>query len=643
MNNKGVKTDPFIAASGIERAKFYIFFEAVILARAVTRSCHHVNPVRAPPEEEFNDLVHLPRVHGLEKAGQCYLNKLAQLCSNTPDRGDISAIALLRDPETRAIFYLIGSNSRKESELHDTAQFIHSLFNTLNVEDSVIEREMGRIADELMRKTLLFHKRKIKTYLNGVTNEIQNCIQTDEDHPVTTHLRQIEASVERCKKLAFRVCDKSFLSDAGNEELLSIRQAYVSSIQDLFPKLEHFQRTIGFIHDKSRSGTQESTWSSLLHWTGRILSYASAPPILIATRQAWPEIFDPLIELVLIPSSTKMPNPFPPRRRQAGAADLINRVFSDPADREMCSQEAERRQTMGTRSLDALVKEEFEADSFRPFVHCEILLHDWIMRWAEGAIRPDMFYFNAPYIGVGKPTCRLCWTYLSNHPSGIGVRKSSSNIYPAWRMPDSYRAVNMDTESDRLWAIEKIKEDMRLLSKRTLADGRARRKERDTETLSSRPSVAGGFLAGVSVYGGAQRAPRLMTLDGIAATAQSEWRMGNANRESGSVDSGIGMARPPSSMANERISWGEHNVVDSFAKLSLDGGSSTSRISTNGSTGVMSGSTSGGDWSSFGGSTTARRIEAGSESSDFDSDEDGGGVLLFKGRGNKGVGRGVGE
>lgn len=325
---------------------------------------------------------------------------------------------------------------------------------------------------------------------------------------------------------------------------------------------------------------------------------------------------------------------------------MINRVFSDATERQTCLQQAEHRQTMTTPNLDTLLKEEFGPSSYRPFVHCEILVHDWILRRAGGAIRPDMFYFPTAYIGVGKPTCRSCWTYLSNHPSGIGVRKSSLNIYPAWRMPDSYRAMDLDAENDRLWAIEKIKEDLRLLSKRTLADGRARRKERDTETSSSRPSVAGGFLAGVRVYGGSQRAgpSDMMTGEKYRFETPSEWRMGISSRESGERgrlhDSGMGIVRPPSSVANETLSWGEENLEDSFAVLSLDGGSSTSRMSTSSSTGASSGSTSGGGGSSFGSPGSSSRTGRNSGTSDVDSDDDGGGVVVFMGRRDKGAGRG---
>lgn len=125
-------------------------------------------------------MVQLPQKHGFAKAARCYLDKLALLCSNTPGCGDISSVVLLQDADS--ILYVIGSNNRNQQNLEETALFVQSLFKALNVEDSVFQDEGQRseLSAQLMRKILLFHRKRVKVYLNGVANEIKECQRTDE-------------------------------------------------------------------------------------------------------------------------------------------------------------------------------------------------------------------------------------------------------------------------------------------------------------------------------------------------------------------------------------------------------------------------------------------------------------------------------
>ncbi|KAM7191836.1 hypothetical protein V8F33_008683 [Rhypophila sp. PSN 637] len=485
------RKEEFIARIGLKPSWLNNFYESILLVKALTLTCHKESPARTIRQETLE----LPQTHGLERASDCYLNKLAYLCSNTLDSGDITGVSLLRDPEN--ILYVFGSNNRTSRELDETVQFMRSLFRTLNVEDIVLDTQEKQLTNGLMTEILFFHRDRVKLYLNRLATEIAKVVDVDKNHPITPYLAKILPVVTDARKM-LGAYEKSHPRSTGHQQLNAASHQYVSTIQSLLPELEILKRRIGDLrgHNRRQEGSYswEVTLDEILHFIGRLLSYATAPAILFAARQTWPEIFADNVVLLPILSSTRMPNPFSRSRQNSPPKDLINRLFPDVIERDTCLEQAEHLQHLTNRQLDLELRKQFECKSFRPCVHCEILVHDWIIRWAGGNPTPDMFFFRRKYIGVGKPTCQLCWSYLSNHNSTIGVRPSHGNVYPAWRMPDSYAALDFEAEQERIRVLHRVRDDMRQLCKRTLADGRARRKNRDSETSSSRPTVWGAFL-----------------------------------------------------------------------------------------------------------------------------------------------------
>ncbi|KAK4206552.1 hypothetical protein QBC37DRAFT_393396 [Rhypophila decipiens] len=484
------RKEEFIARIGLKPSWIKCFFESSLLVKAFTLTCHKESPARAIRQEET---LELPRTHGLEKASDCYLNKLAYLCSNTPDSGDITGISLLRDPEN--IFYVFGSNNRTSRELDEAVQFIRSLFQAVNVDDTVLDTQQEQLTNGLMTEILFFHRDRVKVYLNMLGKELARAVDMDKNHPSTPYLKRILPVVTDAREI-LGACEKSHPRSARHLQLNATAHEYVSTMQSLFPELEILKRRIGDFRDQSHGASYswEASLDEILHFIGRLLSYTTAPAILLAARQTWPEIFADDVAILPISSSSPMPNPFPRSRQNSPPEDLINRLFTDVIERDTCLEQAQHLQHLTNRQLDFELRKQFECKSFKPYVHCEILVHDWIVRWAGGYPTTDMFFFRRKYIGVGKSTCQLCWSYLSNHNSAIGVRPSHGNVYTAWRMPDSYAALDFEAEQERIRVLHRVRDDMRQLCKRTLADGRARRKNGDSETSSSRPTVWGAFL-----------------------------------------------------------------------------------------------------------------------------------------------------
>jgi len=91
-------------------------------------------------------------------------------------------------------------------------------------------------------------------------------------------------------------------------------------------------------------------------------------------------------------------------------------------------------ETLQAYNLDERIEKEYKRNSFRPIVHPEVLLLDWLGN--NGNIEPARFYGGWMYIGSSKPTCRLCKYYFEGHRSSVGHRATHGNLYSSWRVPD---------------------------------------------------------------------------------------------------------------------------------------------------------------------------------------------------------------
>jgi len=102
-------------------------------------------------------------------------------------------------------------------------------------------------------------------------------------------------------------------------------------------------------------------------------------------------------------------------------------------------------QDMSWFNLDKRIEEEY-SKGFRPIVHAEILLLNWLdLTTADGVHGPgridhSRFWNDWAYIGSSKPTCKLCAYYFQAHRSGVGYRPSHGNLYMPWRGPDVSRS-----------------------------------------------------------------------------------------------------------------------------------------------------------------------------------------------------------
>ena len=222
-------------------------------------------------------------------------------------------------------------------------------------------------------------------------------------------------------------------------------------------------------------------WRNLQHRSSRLLAYKRAVVALWDSGCMWPSLFTNF-EVTYIPSSTKIPNPLCTSPQTA--SEILTRMT--PISIESRGKYLDLAETMQRNfDLDKKIEVEWISTSFRPIVHAEILVLNWLEK--TGGTRPERFFQNWRYIGCSKPACKLCHYYFSSHPSGVQIRGTHGNLYRNWRMPD-YADVHGTKEealANRHEILQSIMSHLRQCVLRTLSEKTTDSRPCDSNTLSS--------------------------------------------------------------------------------------------------------------------------------------------------------------
>jgi hypothetical protein len=262
--------------------------------------------------------------------------------------------------------------------------------------------------------------------------------------------------------------------------------------QTLIAKIENLLQTPAtsmFIRKRASNDKTGNVgpWCELRHHSSRLLSYQRAAEVLWDSGQMWPELFA-AFEVIYVPSSSRYPNPLKANPQPASA--IITRMATIEAKSKYLALAEELQHTVG---LDELIEEEWTATSFRPVVHAEILLLNWLQR--NGITMTSQFFNNWHYIGSSKPTCRLCDYYISSHPSRVQVRSSHGNLYRNWRMPDYSDVYGCHSQEEALKKRHEIMQNVmgrvRQDALRVLSEKVTDTKAHDSLTLSSLAAIQG--------------------------------------------------------------------------------------------------------------------------------------------------------
>lgn len=234
------------------------------------------------------------------------------------------------------------------------------------------------------------------------------------------------------------------------------------------------------IRNRAREGrmNKSESWSELRHVAGRLLSYLRAAKTLVSTSKLWPELFENHVVCYI---SSSIPGPYifkgkhSPKKMSADR--IVGCMTSDAKKLEEYKAHAQELQKF---KLDKLIQVKTGPKKFRPIVHAEVLLLDWLER--NGGTRPSRFFNGYKYIGCSKPTCRLCEHYFSVHASRVEIRSPHRNLYPNWRMPDVYEDQGRQAAKERERLMDKILELVRKDTFRVLVERVPEGKRHDSNT-----------------------------------------------------------------------------------------------------------------------------------------------------------------
>jgi hypothetical protein len=143
-------------------------------------------------------------------------------------------------------------------------------------------------------------------------------------------------------------------------------------------------------------------------------------------------------------------------------------------------------------SLDERIKQEYGKDSFRPVVHAEVQLLNWLD--TTYGVNNARFFNGWKYIGTSKPTCRLCHYYFEEHKSHVQHRGTNGNLYLNWRFPDVRESQGAAGEGARQVMVDRvllrIRKDAFDLVKQKLSTAY---KTNDSNTISARITHEDGW------------------------------------------------------------------------------------------------------------------------------------------------------
>jgi hypothetical protein len=219
-------------------------------------------------------------------------------------------------------------------------------------------------------------------------------------------------------------------------------------------------------------------WCKLRHLLGRWSSYRQAADVIITGAYRWPTLFQGFT-IVSVPSSVRNDNPVP--KSDLTAADIVRKmVGKDAVDKDVLVEEAEELQHKF--DVDVTIQKHVRSKRFRPLVHAEVLVHDYLTK--QGVDHSSQYWNSWNYIGTSKPACRLCQYYFQEHPNHVYVRQSHLNLYTNWRLPDAF---NDDESNMVVELLRRIASRMHGDVKRTLRQKTARGKRQDSNTYSKIP------------------------------------------------------------------------------------------------------------------------------------------------------------
>ncbi|KAK1753258.1 hypothetical protein QBC47DRAFT_388083 [Echria macrotheca] len=441
------------------------------------------------------------------------LNKLSQVLDFESKGNTITSMTVVKYEEK--FTYVFASNQRKTPALKKAREGLSEILNILKSNLEASSKEPDTVIEErLMHKILWWNHVRVRSYLQFLSKELQRCMERCDSTPDAT------AAKEGLAKLAQSLPD---LTDSKEKSDAYI-QATARCIQAIqanrnTPLQKYISARSADDHNKLIKG---GSWSNLQHVAGRLLSYRYAVEVLVHAHHTWAET-DLFRDFEI--KSVRSSEPYPAEANLLNAvpetADLIlNRAPGSDKNRQALKKNAADLEKYElNKHLEQLWAAKAQ-EGMRPIVHCEILLHSWLLS-TDGGVQSHRFFQGWRYIGTSKPLCRMCTEYFTAISTPVQFRAGHPNSYLNFRLPDPYVSpkqngkVQRQKEARQRWCedLGKMKGRVYASVAKVLEEKVAEWKRFDSNTYTDRVKSVNGdggagdvgllarFLGGVNIKG----------------------------------------------------------------------------------------------------------------------------------------------
>ncbi|KAH6652250.1 hypothetical protein BKA67DRAFT_693424 [Truncatella angustata] len=409
------------------------FYEPVVLLKALNIAARET-AISATANELSNtrDPVELYRA---------FVYKLAHVCDNVIGGATITAFMILRS-DSGGVQYYFASNQRSQEQLNVTQEYVTKLLRRVK-DFSSRSSDSNLVHDEVLQLVLLFNQQRLSVYLKRLKFHARECLANP-------------SALDTNDKAVVTSSIIGFLKSSRLETPLpTVGLEFVDRCEELLKQVSMLSKSPAgaLIQAQARQGRMpgyrsQACWSEFQHTLSRILAYPESVKFLRKAQKTWPILFDNY-EITPIPSSKPIPRPS--REKSQTASAIVGRMTREQKKINIFREYVG---TLQNFDLDARIQQEWRKESFRPIVHAEIVLLDWLER--NGSVTTQRFFNNWKYIGGSKPTCKLCHYYFESHGSKIEHRPSHGNLYISWRFPDVFIVQGEEAKKARQTMMDRV-------------------------------------------------------------------------------------------------------------------------------------------------------------------------------------------
>ncbi|KAL6859251.1 hypothetical protein J3F83DRAFT_763357 [Trichoderma novae-zelandiae] len=416
------------------------FFEPIILLVALVDAVRNTAKPR-PPEPEID-------VQNPTQLFCALVNKLGHVCDSEKGGETVTSFVVLEnEADPRRAHYVFAVNRQADGQLQSTATYVRTLLRKVG------QAPEGQANQHDARHSLLYHvlrfnRPRVSVYLRELRTQTALCLEkcrseaTEENNLIAEQLTGILTIPEAGSTAKDTESEYMHKCETTMQLLIRIDRSQAGKIIESRAQ-----------EDRIAGYRSMECWAELLHTMRRILAYQQSVQFFLLAKEKWPGLFQNATVDFL---SSSRPVPKPVRNKSLSAENIVGRMTRKANVMKIFKQFAQDLQAF---DLDDRIKQEYGRRTFRPTVHSEVLLLDWIGKQSKAA--PVSFFNGYRYIGSSKPTCKLCDYYFQEHKLNVGHRISHGNLYSSWRVPDVFPYQGLAEIEDRQIMVDRLLQRVR--------------------------------------------------------------------------------------------------------------------------------------------------------------------------------------